>query len=62
MAAETRNPALKLLAPIAGWMSAVGLHFLHNFLVTFLYEDGVGLVRTFNLEGPPGSSELTDGP
>jgi hypothetical protein len=26
------------------------------------YEDGVGLVRTFNLAGPPGSSELTSGP
>ena len=26
------------------------------------YDDGVGLVRTFTLEGPPGSSELTSGP
>jgi len=26
------------------------------------YDDGVGLVRTFNLEGPPGSSELASGP
>jgi hypothetical protein len=26
------------------------------------YEDGIGLVRTFNLMGPPGSSELTSGP
>lgn len=26
------------------------------------YEDGVGLVRTFNLAGPPGSSTLTSGP
>ena len=26
------------------------------------YDGGVGLVRTFNVEGPPGSSELTSGP
>jgi hypothetical protein len=26
------------------------------------YDDGVGLVRTFNLEGPPGTAELTSGP
>ena len=26
------------------------------------YDDGVGLVRTFNLEGPSGSSELASGP
>ena len=26
------------------------------------YDDGVGLVRTFNLEGPTGSSELVSGP
>jgi hypothetical protein len=26
------------------------------------YDDGVGLVRTFNLEGPTGSAELTSGP
>jgi protease PrsW len=47
VALETRNPALKLLAPVAGWMSAVGLHFVHNFLVTFLYEGGVGLAMKF---------------
>jgi hypothetical protein len=49
VAAETRSPALKFLAPIAGWMSAVGLHFLHNFLVTFLYDGGVGLLMKFLL-------------
>lgn len=27
-----------------------------------VYDEGVGLTRTFNLEGPPGSSELTSGP
>lgn len=47
VASETRSSLLKLLAPIAGWMSAVGLHFVHNFLVTFLYEDGVGLLMKF---------------
>jgi len=49
VALETRNAALKILAPIAGWMSAVGLHFVHNFLVTFLYDGGVGLVMKFLL-------------
>jgi len=47
VASETRYPALKLFAPIAGWMSAVALHFLHNFLVTFLYDGGVGLLMKF---------------
>ena len=47
VASETRSPALKLLAPIAGWMAAVGLHFVHNFLVTFLYDGGVGLIAKF---------------
>ncbi len=47
VASETTSPALKLLAPIAGWMAAVGLHFVHNFLVTFLYDGGVGLVAKF---------------
>jgi len=28
-------------------MAAVGLHFVHNFLVTFLNEGGVGLVLKF---------------
>jgi len=49
VALETRNPALKFFAPLAGWMSAVGLHFVHNFLVTFLYDGGVGLVMKFLL-------------
>jgi RsiW-degrading membrane proteinase PrsW (M82 family) len=44
VAAETRSPALKLFAPVAGWCAAVGLHFVHNFLVTFLIDGGVGLV------------------
>lgn len=47
VAAESRSAALKILAPVAGWMSAVGLHFLHNFLVTFLYDGGVGLLMKF---------------
>ena len=47
VASETRNSALKFLAPIAGWTAAVGLHFVHNFLVTFLYDGGVGLVLKF---------------
>ncbi|HYQ03584.1 MAG TPA: PrsW family intramembrane metalloprotease [Polyangiaceae bacterium] len=47
VATETRSPVLRVLAPIAGWMSAAGLHFLHNFLVTFLYDGGVGLLMKF---------------
>jgi protease PrsW len=47
VALETRSSALKVLAPVAGWMSAVGLHFVHNFLVTFLYDGGVGLLLKF---------------
>ncbi|HYQ30967.1 MAG TPA: PrsW family intramembrane metalloprotease [Polyangiaceae bacterium] len=49
VALETRSPALKIFAPIAGWLSAVGLHFVHNFLVTFLYDGGVGLLAKFLL-------------
>ncbi|HKO49716.1 MAG TPA: PrsW family intramembrane metalloprotease [Polyangiaceae bacterium] len=47
VATETKSPALKFVAPIAGWMSAMGLHFLHNFLVTFLYDGGMGLLMKF---------------
>ena len=47
VAAETSSSALKLLAPIAGWLAAVGLHFVHNFLVTFLFDGGVGLLLKF---------------
>jgi len=28
---------------VGGWLAAVGLHMLHNFLVTFLFEGGAGL-------------------
>jgi hypothetical protein len=31
-------------------------------MVQRAYEDGVGLVRTYNLEGPSGSSQLVSGP
>jgi hypothetical protein len=34
---------LKLLACIGGWGAAVGLHFVHNALVTFLLNDGLGV-------------------
>ncbi len=44
IAAESTSGAIKLLAPIGGWCAAVGLHFLHNYLVTFLYNGGSGLV------------------
>lgn len=44
IAIESTSSVTKLLAPIGGWCAAVGLHFLHNYLVTFLYDDGTGLV------------------
>lgn len=44
IAADTRSTALKLVAPFVGWCAAVLLHFVHNFLVTFLMNDGAGLV------------------
>ena len=47
VASETRSSVLRFVAPIAGWGSAVSLHFLHNFLVTFLYDGGVGLLVKF---------------
>jgi len=47
VALETKSPALKIFAPMAGWLSAVGLHFVHNFLVTFMYDGGLGLLMKF---------------
>ncbi|MDF3071492.1 MAG: putative integral rane protein [Polyangiaceae bacterium] len=44
IAAESGSGLIKVLAPIGGWCAAVGLHFVHNYLVTFLYDDGSGLV------------------
>ena len=44
IAAEARSIIIKMLAPVGGWTAAVGLHFLHNFLVTFLLAGGLGLV------------------
>ncbi|MEZ4223736.1 MAG: PrsW family intramembrane metalloprotease [Polyangiaceae bacterium] len=42
-AAETRSMPVKIISPIGGWMAAVGLHFLHNFLVSFFGCGGVVL-------------------
>ncbi len=42
IAAESKSVAIKVIAPIGGWSAAVGLHFLHNFLVSFF--GGYGLV------------------
>lgn len=44
IAAESSSGLVKLIAPVGGWCAAVGLHFLHNYLVTFLYDGGSGLV------------------
>jgi RsiW-degrading membrane proteinase PrsW (M82 family) len=41
VAAESRSMFVKLVAPVGGWSAAVGLHFLHNFLVSFLGGGGV---------------------
>jgi protease PrsW len=42
VASESRNMLVKVIAPVGGWMSAMGLHFLHNFLVSYL--GGFGLI------------------
>jgi len=47
IAAESRSALVKLVVPIGGWMAAVGLHFLHNFLVTFWLAQGLGLLAKF---------------
>jgi RsiW-degrading membrane proteinase PrsW (M82 family) len=44
IAVVRRSPFAKVFFPIAGWMTAVGLHALHNLLCTFLLADGVGFV------------------
>lgn len=44
IAAETSSAFLRVVAPIGGWCAAVGLHALHNYLVTFMYDGGSGLV------------------
>lgn len=36
LAVESQATWVKLLAPLGGWASAMGLHGLHNLLVTFL--------------------------
>ncbi len=41
VAAETKSMFVKLIAPVGGWSAAVGLHFLHYFLVSFLGGGGV---------------------
>jgi RsiW-degrading membrane proteinase PrsW (M82 family) len=42
VAAESTSGLVRVLAPLGGWTAAVGLHFLHNFLVTFLLFEGLG--------------------
>ncbi len=44
IAAESTSSLTKFFAPIGGWCAAVGLHFVHNYLVTFLYDGGSGFV------------------
>ncbi len=43
-ATEVRGALGRLVAPVLGWSCAVALHFAHNFLVTFLFAGGLGLV------------------
>ena len=45
IAAESRSMFVKVVAPVGGWTAAVGLHFLHNFLVSFF--GGVGVLLKF---------------
>jgi RsiW-degrading membrane proteinase PrsW (M82 family) len=41
IAAESRSMPIKIIAPVGGWVAAMGLHFLHNFLVSFFGCAGV---------------------
>lgn len=41
IAAESKSVIVKIIAPIGGWLAAMGLHFLHNFLVSFFGCGGV---------------------
>jgi RsiW-degrading membrane proteinase PrsW (M82 family) len=41
IAAESRSTLVKIAAPVGGWFVAVGLHMLHNFLVSFFGMGGV---------------------
>lgn len=41
IAAESRSKLVKVIAPIGGWLAAVTLHALHNFLVSFFGMAGV---------------------
>jgi hypothetical protein len=43
IAAESTNGLVKVIAPVGGWVAAVGLHFVHNFIVSFMFEGGAGL-------------------
>jgi protease PrsW len=41
IAAESNSKLVKIAAPIGGWLAAVALHSLHNFLVSFFGMAGV---------------------
>jgi RsiW-degrading membrane proteinase PrsW (M82 family) len=45
-ASETPHWLAKVVLPLGGWLAAVGLHALHNYLATFYLEQG-GLVVKF---------------
>ncbi len=45
IASESRSVAVKAVAPVGGWVAAMSLHFLHNFLVSFF--GGVGVILKF---------------
>lgn len=42
IASESRNPAVKVFAPIGGFASAIAMHAMHNFLPSVF--EGVGLL------------------
>src|SRR5262245_32586389 len=45
IAAESRSILIKIIAPIGGWVAAMGLHFLHNALVSFFQGIGALLLK-----------------
>jgi hypothetical protein len=44
LAVESRHLFLKIGLPLLGWGGAIFLHSVHNFLVTFLFAEGLGLL------------------
>jgi RsiW-degrading membrane proteinase PrsW (M82 family) len=49
IAVSSRRPWVWVVAPLAGWVCAIGLHSLHNLLCTFLVAGGTGIIVKYLL-------------